>query len=89
MSGEKLCVDIERITLNSIAINTDRDYVSSVYYDSDAKIPCTVPASQIAVSKDKLPESYSAELTDQYGTVVSESLYNKAKADPQRYLYHQ
>ncbi len=89
MKGEKLCVDFEKIVLNSMAVNTDRDYVSSVYYDSDAKIPCNIPASQIAVSKDNLPENYSAELTDQYGAIISENLFKKAKADPQRYLYHQ
>ncbi len=89
MRGEKLCVNFEKIVLNSMSVNTDRDYVSSVYYDSDATIPCYVPASQIAVAEGNLPEKYSTELTDQYGAVVSENLFNKAKADPQRYLYHQ
>lgn len=89
MSGEKLVANFEKVTLNSIAINTGRDYVSSVYFDSDAQIKCSVPASQIAVSKENLPEKYSADLVDQYGSIVSEALFNKAKEDTQKYLYHQ
>ncbi len=89
MSGEKLTVNFDRITLGSIAVNTERDYVSSVYYDSDAKIKCIVPASQIALDGISLPESYGTELRDQYGALVSETLYEKAKSDPQRYIYHQ
>lgn len=90
MSGEKLTVNFDRITLGSIAVNTERDYVSSVYYDSDAKIKCIVPMSQIALDDgDSLPDSYDTQLRDQYGALVSQALYDKAKADPQRYLYHQ
>ena len=89
MSGEKLTVNFDRITLGSIAVNTERDYVSSVYYDSDATIKCIVPASQIALDGGSLPEKYGTELRDQYGALVSETLYEKAKSDPQRYLYHQ
>ncbi len=89
MSGEKLSVRFEKITLGSIAVNTSRDYVSSVYNDSDAKIKCSVPASRIALAEDSLPEKYSTELKDQYGAVVSEALYERARETPQRYLYHQ
>ncbi len=89
MSGEKLTVRFERITLGSIAVNTERDYVSSVYYDSDAKIKCIVPAAQIALEGGSLPEAYDTELRDQYGALVSETLYERAKEAPQRYLYHQ
>ncbi len=89
MSGEKLTVNFDRITLGSIAVNTERDYVSSVYYDSDAKIKCIVPTAQIALEGGSLPESYGTELRDQYGALVSETLYEKARSDPQRYLYHQ
>ena len=88
MSGEKLVVRFDRITLGSMAVNTERDYVSSVYYDSDAKIKCAVPASQIALDGCSLPESYGTELRDQYGALVSETLYKMAKEAPQRYLYH-
>ena len=88
MSGEKLSVYVEKITLGSMAVNTNRDYLSSVYYDSDATIKCSVPASQIALDKGSLPSKYSADMKDQYGAIVSETLYNKAKADTQRYLYH-
>ncbi len=89
MSGEKLTVRFDRITLGSIAVNTERDYVSSVFYDSDATIKCIVPAAQIALGGGNLPESYGAELRDQYGALVSETLYERAKSDPQRYIYHQ
>ncbi len=89
MSGEKLTVNFDRITLGSIAVNTERDYVSSVYNDSDATIKCSVPASQIALAGGSLPESYGTQLRDQYGAIVSETLYEKAKEAPQRYLYHQ
>ena len=89
MSGEKLTVNFDRITLGSIAVNTERDYVSSVYYDSDAKIKCIVPAAQIALESGSLPEAYDTELKDQYGALVSETLYERAKKAPQRYLYHQ
>ncbi len=89
MSGEKLTVYFEKITLNSIAVNIDRDYVSSKYFDSSAKIKCSVPASQIAIGNGNLPEKYSSALTDQYGAIVSETLFNKAKEDAQKYLYHQ
>lgn len=89
MSGEKLTVNFDRITLGSIAVNTERDYVSSVYNDSDAAIKCSVPASQIALAGGSLPESYGTQLRDQYGAIVSETLYERAKEAPQRYLYHQ
>ena len=89
MSGEKLYVYFEKITLGSMAVNTNRDYVSSIYYDSDAKIKCSVPSSQIALDRESLPEKYSTDMTDQYGAIVSEALFNKAKEDTQRYLYHQ
>ncbi len=89
MSGEKLTVNFDRITLGSIAVNTGRDYVSSVYNDSDATIKCSVPMAQIALAGGSLPETYSAQLRDQYGAIVSEALYEKAKAEPQKYLYHQ
>ncbi len=87
MSGEKLVVNFEKITLGSIAVNTDRDYVSSKYYDSDATIPCSVPASRIAVDQANLPADYTTELKDQYGAVVSETLFNYAKTDAQKFLY--
>lgn len=88
MSGEKLVVNFEKITLGSIAVNTERDYVSSVYFDSDATIKCSVPFPQVAVSVENFPEKYSADLTDQYGSLVSEALYNRLLDTPQKYLYH-
>lgn len=87
MSGEKLSVYFEKITLNSVAVNTQRDYVSSVYFDSVAKIKCFVPAARIVVGSDGLPESYDPELRDQYGARVSEELFNMAKTAPLQYLY--
>ncbi len=87
MRGEKLSVTFEKILLGGVAVNTNRDYVSSVYYDSDAKIKCSVPAPRIAVNTENLPETYSAELTDQYGARVSENLFAKAQENPKKYLY--
>ncbi len=89
MSGEKLSVYFDKITLNSIAVNTTRDYVSSTYYDSTATINCSVPASQIALGENALPNVYTTDLVDQYGAVVSEKLFNQTKENPTRYQYHQ
>ncbi len=89
MSGEKLCFYVEKILLGSLQVNTGRDYVSSVYFDSDLKIKCAVPNSKIAMNEKDLPENYSENLTDQYGFAVSEFLFEKAKEKPQKYLYHQ
>ena len=88
MRGEKLVVKFEKITLGSVAVNADRDYVSSKYYDSDATIPCSVPKSQIAVDQANFPAAYSSDLRDQYGAIVSEQLFNYAKSDMQQFLYH-
>ncbi len=89
MSGEKLCAYFEKVTLNSIAVNNDRDYVSSTYYDSSASFSCSVPASQIMLKGATLPEEYSTSLVDQYGAIVSKKLYNQTKEDTNRYLYHE
>jgi hypothetical protein len=88
MSGEKLSANLEKIAIDSVAINKEIDYISSTYYDSTAKIECSAPASKIVTSDGKLPEKYTTDLKDQYGAVISESVYNKAKEDANRYLYH-
>lgn len=88
MRGEKLVVRFEKITLGSVAVNADRDYVSSKYYDSSATIPCSVPKSQIAIDQANFPSAYSTDLRDQFGAIVSEQLFNYAKADMQQFLYH-
>ena len=88
MSGEKLVAYFEKITLNSVAVNTKRDYVSSKYYNSSATVPCSVPAAQIALTESALPQTYTAELQDQYGAIVSEKLYRAAQENGDRYLYH-
>ena len=89
MRGEKCCVYLEKVLLGSLQVNTTRDYASSVYFDSSLQIKCAAPASQIVSGEGSLPEYYDTSLTDQYGSIVSELLFAKAKGDPQRYLYHQ
>lgn len=88
MRGEKLCFYLEKILLGSLAVNRNRDYVSSVYFDSSMSVKCATPSSQIVLGEKNLPEYYDASLTDQYGAIVSELLFTKAKENPQRYLYH-
>lgn len=89
MRGEKLVAYFEKVTLDSIAINNDRDYVSSTYYDSSASFSCSAPASQIALKGGTLPQEYSTSLVDQYGAIVSKKLYNQTKEDMNKYLYHE
>ena len=88
MSGEKLAVNFEKITLNSIQVNTTRDYVSSTYYNSSATVKCSVPISQIVLNNDNLPKEYSANLVDQYGAIVSEKLFDLASTDKDKYFYN-
>lgn len=88
MSGEKLVVNFEKITLNSLAVNTTRDYVSSTYFNSSAVIECNVPPSAIVTdSSDLAGLDYSA-MTDQYGAMVSKKLFELAQKKPTEYTYH-
>ena len=88
MSGEKLVVYFDKIMLNSVAVNTTRDYVSSTYYNSKATIKCSVPQSQIALGDGILPSTYTTDFADQYGAIVSEKLFDNAKENQRRYIYH-
>ncbi len=88
MSGEKLVVNFEKITLGSLAVNTSRDYVSSTYFDSDATVTCFAAPAQIVTNSENLSEAKALELRDQYGAMVSDKLLNLAKEDETRYRYH-
>lgn len=81
MSGDRLTAKIEKIALNSIAVNTDREYVSSVYFNSSLEVPCEVPDAQIVDLSAKAP-------VDQYNSPASKNLIEKAKKDPLNYIYH-
>lgn len=88
MSGEKLVVDFEKITLNSLAVNTTRDYVSSTYFASSAEIKCAVPASAIVTDKTDLKSLDYSSLTDQYGARISKQFFELAQKNPADYIYH-
>lgn len=87
MSGEKLVVDFDRITLNSRAVNIERDYVSSTYFDSTAKIKCAVPTPSIVTDNTDLASLDYTTLKDQYGANVSKEFFEVAKANPEKYIY--
>lgn len=70
--GERLAFTVESIWLGGYRINTGTDYVSSAYYDSEAKINCFVPQAAIT------GESTDAPVRDQYGGAFSASSIEKA-----------
>ena len=69
--GERLGFTVKGIYLNGFKINTDVDYVSSAYYDSEADIPCYVPQSA-AVCPDGII-SADAGIRDQYNGLLTDS----------------
>lgn len=88
MSGEKLVINFEKITLNSLAVNTTRGYVSSTYFSSSVEIDCKVPSSAIVTdSSDLAGHDYSA-MTDQYGAKASKKFFELAQKNPAEYTYH-
>ena len=71
--GERLGFTVDGIFLGGYRINTDTDYVSSAYYDSEATVKCTAPAAAI-VSPDTSP------VKDQYGGVFTPENITAAKS---------
>lgn len=67
--GERLAFTVESISLNGYRINTNTDYVSSAFYDSDAKISCRAPGAAIMSSTTAV--SQSTDLRDQFGGLFS------------------
>jgi len=92
-SGERLRVNFDKITVNGMAINTDRDYVSSAYWDSEAEIRCHMPSPSIKLTEkteniaDTLKKIDRATMRDQYGALVCDTLFNNALTEPTAYVY--
>ncbi len=73
--GERLGFTVKGIYLNGFKVNTDVDYVSSAYYDSEADIPCYIPnAAAICTSGEIAP---AEKVYDQYGGLFTDE-NNKA-----------
>lgn len=75
--GERLSFTVKSIYLNGFRINTDTDYVSSAYYDSEADIPCFVPKAAAICTDGTI--SADAGIRDQYNGVFSDSSIKSAQ----------
>ncbi len=88
--GERLAFTVENILLNGYRINTDTDYVSSAYYDSDAVITCHTPQAALLCKGGTVDRSKPAY--DQYGGVFSgqntDTAIENARYGDGRMLYH-
>lgn len=88
--GERLGFTVKGIYLNGFKINTDVDYVSSAYYDSEADIPCYIPPTAIVCTDGII--SSDGEVRDQYGGMFTDSNVYAAQNDVEngRYdmIYH-
>lgn len=76
--GERLGFTVGSVLLNGFKMNTDTDYVSSAYYDSDASIPCRMLKSEIMT----IPEDgdlYNGTVRDQFDGKVYTGNINEAK----------
>ena len=73
--GERLAFEVTGIFLNGYRVNTDRDGVSSMYLDSNAKISCYTPAAAI-VSADANIAYGTAK--DQFGGLFTQNNRNNA-----------
>ena len=79
--GERLAFTVKGIYLNGFKINTDVDYVSSAYYDSEADIPCFVPKAAAVVTDGTV--SADAGLRDQYNGLLTDSTVKSVQAGVQ------
>lgn len=75
--GERLSFTVTGIYLNGFKINTDTDYVSSAYYDSEANIPCFVPKPAIVSENMTIPLNGTAR--DQFGGLITDATINAAR----------
>ena len=75
--GERLGFTVNGIYLNGFRINTDTDYVSSAYYDSEADIPCFVPKAAAICPDGTI--SAGAGIRDQYNGVFSDASIKSAQ----------
>lgn len=76
--GERLKFIVKGIYLNGFKVNTDVDYVSSAYYDSEADIPCYIPASAAVCTDGTL--SAGTGIRDQYNAVLSDASIKTAQS---------
>lgn len=75
--GERLSFTVKGVYLNGFRINTDTDYVSSAYYDSEADIPCFVPKAAAICPDGTI--SAGTGIRDQYNGVFSDSSIKSAQ----------
>ena len=88
--GERLGFTVNGIYLNGFKINTDTDYVSSAYYDSDADVACFVPNASIVSENMTIPLNGTAR--DQFGGLFTDSnvkaAQNGAQSGNYDMIYH-
>ena len=85
--GERLAFTVESISLNGFKLNTDTDYVSSAYWDSNASVKCFVPRAALVGATDT-----DAAPRDQFDGIFTDANVGKAldafeKGD-MRMIYH-
>jgi len=74
--GERLTFTVDEVSLKGFRVNTETDYVSSAYWDSDMTISCRVPAAEpVAESEDALPETFR----DQFGGLFTGSAVSRIR----------
>ncbi len=77
--GERLNFSIDKIKLNGFTVSTNKDYVSSAYYDSDGTINCSTPYSRYFEDRNGK--------RDQYNGVLGDTFIQRYNKDPLLYTY--
>lgn len=77
--GERLNFSVDGIFLNGFRANTNTDYVSSAFYDSEAEINCRLPDAKIIPS--------DGTLYDCYGAIAGKKLLSLYAESADRYSY--
>lgn len=67
--GERLAFEVTGVFLDGCRVNTDSDYVSSAYLDSEAKISCYTPAAAIVGTDAAVPYGTAR---DQFGGLFTQ-----------------
>ena len=63
--GERLAFTLNGVFLNGLRVNTETDYVSSCYYDSEAGIACYIPSAGVTGDGTGRYDQYGGLLTPQ------------------------
>lgn len=94
--GERLGVTLHSVKLGGFCVSRNDGYVSSVYYNSSFTVPCAAPAAQIDLSnmtKDEtaavlrqLRANQRTDLTDQYGSLITDTLWKQANREINDYF---